>query len=89
MRDYEFDDPPSPYVRLANERTREAEDEPEFWRTSDNPIIRYYVETNPRYAEGRGLITLVPLTWTNLILSSVKFGTAMLGRKLGLTKKRR
>ena len=85
MREYEFDDPPSPYVRLANERTREAEDEPEFWRTSDNPII----ETNPRYAEGRGLITLVPLTWTNLILSSVKFGAAMLGRKLGLTKKRR
>lgn len=88
-RKYEFDDPPSPYVRMASERTREAEDEPEFWRTSDNPVVRFYLRTNPRYAEGRGLITLIPLTWTNLVLSAFKFGGRMLSRRLGLAGRHR
>lgn len=72
-RGYAFDDPPSPYVRLARERTRQNDDEHEFWSNSEDPAIRFYLETNPRYSEGRGLTTLIPLTWTNLVLSTARF----------------
>lgn len=82
-------DPPSPYVRLADEVTRETGDEPAFWRTSDNPIIRFYMQTNPRYAEGFCMLLLIPLTWSNLILSAVRFTATTIFRRLGFGRKRR
>lgn len=86
-RGYEFDDPPSPYVRLARERTRQGDAERDFWTNPENPAIRFYIETNPRYEEGRGLVTLIPLTWINSLLSSGRFSPTKLGRQLGFRKR--
>ncbi len=51
-----------PLVREVGWRTRDTEAERAFWRRCDKPDVRYYVEHNPGYGEGHGLLTLVPLS---------------------------
>jgi CRP-like cAMP-binding protein len=51
-----------PLVRHVGWRTRDTEAERAFWQRCDKPDIRYYVEQNPGYGEGHGLLTLVRVT---------------------------
>ncbi|MBN1206650.1 MAG: cyclic nucleotide-binding domain-containing protein [Myxococcaceae bacterium] len=55
-------DPSNPLVRKVGWRTREAEAEREYWQHCDKPAARFFVEANPGYTQGHGLMTLVPLT---------------------------
>ncbi|ATB32912.1 cyclic nucleotide-binding domain-containing protein [Melittangium boletus] len=57
----------NPLVRHVGWRTRETEMEREYWRCCDKLPVRYFIEANPGYSEGHGLVTLVPLTMTNLL----------------------
>ncbi|AKJ04840.1 hypothetical protein ATI61_10190 [Archangium gephyra] len=59
-------DPANPLVRHVGWRTRETEMEREYWLHCDKPASRFFVETNPGYVEGHGLVTVVPLTAANL-----------------------
>ena len=67
------DDPDRPYTRASSVKTRESDEDQSFWLTSDKPPIRFYVDQNPGFAEGGGLLTLIPLTWTNLIVAAGRF----------------
>jgi len=58
--------PDNPLVRDVGWRTRESEMEREYWLHCDKPSARYFVEANPGYSEGHGLVTVVPLTVGNM-----------------------
>lgn len=56
-----------PLVRRVGWRTRESEMEREYWSHCDKPEVRYFLEANPGYGEGHGLVTVVPITLENLL----------------------
>lgn len=60
--DVEAVDPQNPLVVQVGWRTIDTEAERTYWRTCDKPAARFYVQANPNYSEGHGLMTLVPLT---------------------------
>jgi CRP-like cAMP-binding protein len=49
-------------VRKVGWCTRDTDVEREYWRQCRKPTARFFVETNPGYGEGHGLITLIPLS---------------------------
>jgi CRP-like cAMP-binding protein/uncharacterized protein (DUF2236 family)/bacterioferritin-associated ferredoxin len=65
-----------PLVRKVGWRTRDSAAERAFWQRYDKPDVRFYVEQNPGYVEGNGLLTLVPLT-----PGQIAGGLARLGRE--------
>ncbi|NPC86947.1 cyclic nucleotide-binding domain-containing protein, partial [Pyxidicoccus fallax] len=60
-------DAANPLLREVGWRTRESEVEREYWRQCDKPSARFFVEANPGYVEGHGLVTLVPATVANIL----------------------
>ena len=60
-------EPACPLVRRVGWRTRETEMERDYWLHCDKPVARFFVEANPGYVEGHGLVTLVPVTVPNLL----------------------
>jgi hypothetical protein len=65
--DLEKVDPARPLVRRVGWCTRESEVEREYWTHCDKPEVRYFLEANPGYGEGHGLVTVVPITVENLL----------------------
>ena len=59
----------SPFVRRVGWICREEESEKSRWSKTENTIARYYVETNPDYTLGNGLLILTPVTFLNIALS--------------------
>ncbi|HEX6024211.1 MAG TPA: cyclic nucleotide-binding domain-containing protein [Solirubrobacter sp.] len=55
-------DPANPLVRHVGWRTIESEVERDYWMRSDKPAARFFVEANPGFPDGHGLVTLVPIT---------------------------
>lgn len=51
----------NPLLRDVGWKTRDAEAEQNYWRTCDKPAARFFVQANPGYGEGHGMLTLVPL----------------------------
>jgi hypothetical protein len=74
------DDPDRPYTRASSVKTRESDEDQSFWLTSDKPPIRFYVDQNPEFSAGCGLITLIPLTWSNLMVAAGRFAWRTLRR---------
>ncbi|MCY1079361.1 cyclic nucleotide-binding domain-containing protein [Archangium lansingense] len=58
--------PDWPLVRRVGWRTRESEMESDYWAHCDKPEVRYFLQANPGYGEGHGLVTVVPITLKNL-----------------------
>jgi hypothetical protein len=56
-----------PLVRKVGWKTRETEAEREYWQHCDKPAARYFIEANPGYVEGTGLVTVVPATAANIL----------------------
>ncbi len=56
-----------PLLRHVGWRTRESEVEQDYWRQCDKPAARFFVEANPGYVDGHGLVTLVPATVANIL----------------------
>src|SRR5205085_10016974 len=46
--------------------TRDSEVERAYWRQCDKPAARFFVEANPGYGKGDGLVTLVSIDSHNL-----------------------
>lgn len=59
--------PEQPLVRRVGWRPRDTEAEREYWQHCDKPASRFYLEANPGYVEGHGLLTLVPLSAANVM----------------------
>ena len=48
-----------------------SKQEDEYWKESKDPHIKFFLDLNPNYKNGDALITLVPLTWFNILSSSI------------------
>lgn len=56
-----------PLVRQVGWKTRETEAEREYWQHCDKPAARFFIEANPDYVKGMGLVTVVPVTAATLL----------------------
>jgi hypothetical protein len=56
-----------PLVRKVGWKTRETEAEREYWQHCDKPAARFFIEANPGYVDGNGLVTVVPATAATLL----------------------
>lgn len=56
-------------IREVGWITKSSYREKQFWESSSNPHIRFYCDANPKYGDGTGLLTLIPMTLTNTLIS--------------------
>ncbi|MDF2152519.1 hypothetical protein [Vibrio sp. CAU 1672] len=63
----------SELVRKVGWITRESAADKQYWQANINPVVQYYLQTNPGYGRGNGLLTLLPLSFANVFLSLAKF----------------
>jgi hypothetical protein len=56
----------NPLTRQVHWITRDSEVERHYWRHCDKPAARFFIEANPGYGEGDGLVTLVRVDAHNL-----------------------
>lgn len=66
-------DPARPLLRHVGWITRDDEQERAYWRSCQKPTAAYFVRTNPEYGRGHGLLTLIPITASNLVLGIANF----------------
>lgn len=66
----------SPLVRDVGWITRETDVERRYWRHCDRPAARFFVSRNPGYAEGHGLVTLVPLKLPSMLRTAGRMAKA-------------
>ena len=77
--------PDNPLTRQVHWITRDTEVERNYWRSCDKPAARFFIEANPGYGEGDGLVTLVRVDAHNLWhLISTFFAERYARRKEGL-----
>jgi len=73
----EFDlkkvDQNNPFVRKVGWITQATEEEKVFWQSCNDPHIRFYIDLNPDFDKGNGVLTLMPLTFLNLFVSFFSF----------------
>lgn len=70
-----------PLVRKVGWITLATKQEQDFWQTTRNPYVRFYIDANPKFGEGNGLLTLIPVTLANALLSLVGVGFHALKKK--------
>jgi hypothetical protein len=75
-------DPHRPLVRQVGWVTRDTPAEQAYWRDSPRPHVRYFVDANPTYHRGHGLLTLVPLDAATISGSALKWGSSQMGKRL-------
>lgn len=80
---------PNPLVRKVGWVTRATDREREYWRSTTNPHVRYYIDNNPGFGEGNGLLTVVPITLTNGMLSLLGYGRRRVRHELTAWRKAR
>lgn len=73
-----------PLLRQVDWITIETEEERRRWAASRRRDTRFYIERNPRYAEGHGLLTLIPLSVPILLTAMARFLGARAARLLRL-----
>ena len=69
-------------VRSIGWITIEPKADRDFWQHHQNPTVKFYIGTNPDYVNGNGLLTLMPLTFSNIFLSLFRFLIAKLKRTI-------
>lgn len=74
--------PDNPFIRKVGWITADSEEERRFWQESDHPHSRYFVMANPRYIEGNGLVTLIPMDMANLTSAFLKWLLSGSGRQV-------
>ena len=73
----------SPLVRKIGWITRDRAEDEERWRTSEDPRVRLFVELNPDYSEGAGMVTLIPVSLSAVIRGYSRNVAYKLRRRLG------
>lgn len=69
-------DPQRPLVRQVGWITRDTEAERRYWQACDLPAPRYYLEQNPTYGAGHGLLTMFPIDTLSVAQTALNIGTA-------------
>lgn len=72
----------NPLVRKVGWVALATRQEQDFWRSTRNPYVRFYIDANPGFGEGNGLLTLIPVTIANALLSLFGVGFHALKNKL-------
>jgi hypothetical protein len=62
-----------PFVRKVGWITQATEEEKLLWLSCNNPHIRFYIDLNPDFDKGNGVLTLMPLTFLNIFVSFFSF----------------
>lgn len=75
----------NPLIRKVGWATIATKQELDFWRSSANPHVRFYIEANPKFGEGNGLLTLIPMTTANAMLTLCSFAFHALRKRLRLS----
>lgn len=75
-------DPARPLVRKVGWITRDTDVERRYWQTSDLPSARFFLEQNPGYGQGHGLLTLVPFDAASLASTVFKAAGLKLKRSV-------
>ena len=71
-----------PLVRDMVWRTRDTEVEDQYWRTCDKPSVRFFLEQNPGYGRGEGLLVLLPLRVDWIVGIALRLLARSLGSRL-------
>jgi hypothetical protein len=58
-------------VRSVGWVTKQTPAEADVWASSDHPDVRFFLDANPGYHLGHGLVTIVPLTFRNLFCAGI------------------
>jgi len=74
-----------PLVRKVGWITADTEVERQYWETCDSEPARFYIEQNPTYPQGSGLMTLVPLDAANVGRALANWGSGRVQRGLRRT----
>ncbi len=69
----EMVDENNPLIRKVGWITQATDEEKAFWQSSKNPHLRFYINSNPDFNKGNGLLTFVPLTFLNVFISFFRF----------------
>lgn len=81
----EMVDPAKPLVRKVGWVTRDTEAEKQYWQNCDLAGARYYLEQNPGYFQGHGLLTLLPLDGASMAKMILNTGTSRLKKSIQRT----
>lgn len=71
--DLERVDPANPLVRHVNWITLETDEERQRWFNSRRRDTRFYLEHNPGYVHGHGMLTYIPFNGSILLRTLVRF----------------
>jgi CRP-like cAMP-binding protein len=72
-----------PLVRQVGWITRDTEVERTYWINCDKPTARFFVQTNPGYSQGHGLLTLIPVDGETLAEGARRVAVDRAGRWAG------
>lgn len=67
-----------PGVCYVGWKTIQSPQERRHWATSSHPASRYFVQMNPRYSEGYGLLLVVPMKLSRVAQGLMKLGARRL-----------
>lgn len=73
-------DPANPLVRHVNWVTLETEEERNRWLASKRRDTRFYLDNNPGYVHGHGMLTYIPFNGSILLRSLVRFVVGRAGK---------
>jgi hypothetical protein len=76
--------PTNPLVRQVDWVTVETDEESRRWRRSKRPDTRFYMEANPGYLYGHGLLTYIPVNGLILVRALARFLVGRAGRIMRL-----
>ncbi|AYA38864.1 cyclic nucleotide-binding domain-containing protein [Hymenobacter oligotrophus] len=76
--------PHNPLLRHVGWRTRETEAERAYWAQCDKPAGRFFVDANPGYQQGHGLVTMVQLSFGSLLHMARTLGRAQVRKPMQL-----
>lgn len=90
-------DPANPLVREVNWITLESEEDRKRWNASKRRDTRFYLDNNPGYVQGHGMLTYIPFNGSMLLRSLARFllgrgrkiARLMMGRDAGAKAPRR
>jgi hypothetical protein len=73
-------DPTNPLVRQVNWITLETDEERQRWNNSSRRDTRFYLEHNPEYVNGTGMLTYIPFNGSILMRALVSFLVGRAGK---------
>jgi hypothetical protein len=73
-------DPANPLVRQVNWVTLESDEDRQRWMASKRRDTRFYLDHNPGYVEGHGMLTYIPFNGSILLRSLVRFLVGRAGK---------